>query len=150
MSTKALQAGHVGLNVTDLNRSAQFYRDIFDFNVIGESHEPGREYSFLGRGDQLFLTLWKQSEGSFQRDLPGLHHLSFQVDSVAEVRQVEGRLRKRNAKIYHDGIASHGEGQSSGGIYFEDPDGIRLEVFAPEGVDKVAAPTLGAPTCGFF
>lgn len=150
MPVRALQTGHVGLNVTDLTRSTQFYRDILDFTVIGESQQRGREFSFLGRGDQLFLTLWKQSEGTFAKNLPGLHHLSFQVDSIAEVREVEGRLRKRSAKIYHDGIVPHGEGRSSGGIFFEDPDGIRLEVFAPQGADAAAAPTPGAPTCGFF
>ena len=149
MALKALQTGHVGLNVTDLKRSTEFYRDIFDFTVIAESHQPGREFTFLGRGEQLFLTLWKQSDGTFNKTIPGLHHLSFQVDSVEQVREVEGRLRKRRAKMYHDGIVPHGEGYASGGIYFEDPDGIRLEVFAPQGITS-AAPTPGAPTCGFF
>jgi lactoylglutathione lyase len=148
MPLNALETGHVGLNVTDIKRSIEFYRDIFDFKVIGESQQRDREFALLGRGEQLFLTLWKQSDGAFNKALPGLHHLSFQVDSVEEVHEVEGRLRKRKAKIYHDGIVPHGEGYPSGGIYFEDPDGIRLEVFAPRGV-TTAAPGDG-PTCGFF
>ena len=33
---------------------------------------------------------------------------------------------------------------------FEDPDGIRLEIYAPTGAGDHAAPTPGAPSCGFF
>jgi hypothetical protein len=35
-------------------------------------------------------------------------------------------------------------------VFFTDPDGIRLEVYAPTGADVIAAPVSGAPTCGFF
>ncbi|MES2462541.1 MAG: VOC family protein, partial [Armatimonadota bacterium] len=37
----------------------------------------------------------------------------------------------------------------SGGLFFEDPDGTRLEIYAPSGVEGTV-PTSGAPTCGFF
>jgi hypothetical protein len=40
------------------------------------------------------------------------------------------------------------EGAASGGIFFFDPDGIRLEIFTPTGAD--VAPSGTAPTCGFF
>ncbi|MDT7621581.1 MAG: lactoylglutathione lyase, partial [Pseudonocardiales bacterium] len=39
----------------------------------------------------------------------------------------------------------------SGGVFFTDPDGIRLEVYTPSGLaGKDAAPVGEAPTCGFF
>lgn len=38
----------------------------------------------------------------------------------------------------------------SGGLFFEDPDGIRLEIFAPRGVAGAPAPHADGPTCGFF
>ncbi len=50
----------------------------------------------------------------------------------------------------HDGVVAHGEGASSGGIFFTDPDGIRLEVYAPRGAEAEPAPTGESPTCGFF
>lgn len=43
----------------------------------------------------------------------------------------------------------HREGAQSGGIFFEDPDGTRLEIYAKDGASG-AAPVTGAPTCGFF
>jgi catechol-2,3-dioxygenase len=144
-----LQTGHVGLNVSDIKRSRQFYQQIFGFEATLESREADKLFVFLSQGDRLVLTLWQQSGGTFATDRPGLHHLSFQVGSVEQVREVEERLRSAGAKIYHDGIVPHAEGWASGGIYFDDPDGIRLEVFAPSGVEG-EAPSGAAPTCGFF
>jgi lactoylglutathione lyase len=37
-------------------------------------------------------------------------------------------------------------------VFFEDPDGIRLEIYAPSAAEAEArpAPTGSAPACGFF
>ncbi|MBW1598063.1 VOC family protein [Streptomyces sp. JJ38] len=147
---KNLQTGHVGLNVTDMDRSLAFYREVFDFAVLAEGKEEGRRWAFLGRDAQLLVTLWQQSEGAFATDRPGLHHLSFQVDTIDEVRATEAALRHLGAEFSYDGVVPHGEQASSGGIFFTDPDGTRLEVYAPSGADPADAPTSGAPTCGFF
>ncbi|WP_405432599.1 VOC family protein [Streptomyces anulatus] len=147
---KNLQTGHIGLNVTDLDRSLAFYREVFDFEVLAEGKDEGRRWAFLGRGSRLLVTLWQQSEGTFSTALPGLHHLSFQVDTVEEVRATEEVLRTLGAEFAYDGVVPHGESGNSGGIFFSDPDGIRLEICAPTGADPADAPTSGAPTCGFF
>ncbi|HSB53552.1 MAG TPA: VOC family protein [Gemmatimonadales bacterium] len=151
MQPAVFRTGHVGLNVSDLARAKAFYSQAFGFEVLGESGDAARSWAFLGRGSDIVLTLWRQSSGTFASDRPGLHHLSFQVDSVEQVQETERRLRKLGAKIHHGGVVPHAEGRDSGGLYFEDPDGIRLEVFTPSGVGALAsAPHGAAPTCGFF
>ncbi|MFJ7061356.1 VOC family protein [Streptomyces griseobrunneus] len=147
---KNLRTGHIGLNVTDLDRSIAFYREVFDFEVQGEGKDGDRRWAFLGRDSRLVVTLWQQSEGTFAPALPGLHHLSFQVDTVEEIRATEEVLRSLGADFAYDGVVPHGETGTSGGIFFTDPDGIRLEIYAPTGADPAEAPTSGAPTCGFF
>ena len=146
----ALTTGHVGLNVSDLERSIEFYASVFGLETTGRSDESGREWAFLSRDGRLVLTLWKQSVGAFPADRPGLHHLSFQVASMDEVRLHEVRARQAGAAVLHDGVVAHGEGADSGGVFFTDPDGIRLEVFSATGATEAAVPTPGAPTCGFF
>ena len=145
-----LSTGHVGLNVTDLERSLQFYQNALGFKVLGRSDEDGRRYGFLGDGERLVLTLWQQSDGRFATASPGLHHLSFQAESIDAVRDAEARLRELGVKFAYDGIVAHGEGTKSGGIFFEDPDGIRLEIFSATGAESHHAATAGAPSCGFF
>ena len=144
------RTGHVGLNVSDLPRAVDFYRQVLALDLLGQSDHPDKAFAFLGHGSDIVLTLWRQSSGTAQKDRPGLHHLSFQVDSIDQVREAEARVRALGAKIHHGGIVPHAEGRSSGGLFFEDPDGIRLEIFAPSGADLAPAPSGHAPTCGFF
>ncbi|MGJ6123943.1 VOC family protein [Mycolicibacterium sp. Y3] len=142
--------GHIGLNVTDLERSVSFYRRALGFDQLGASTEGEHRYAFLGSDGVLRLTLWQQSDGTFSAHTPGLHHLSFQVDTIDQVRAVEAVLKELGAPFAHDGVVAHREGAASGGIFFSDPDGIRLEVYAPSGADTEPAPNGSAPTCGFF
>jgi lactoylglutathione lyase len=146
----SLQTGHVALNVTDLERSQAFYERVLGLNELKKSSDPDRPWVFLARDGRLVLTLFQQSTGAFDTAAPGLHHLSFQVESLEQVQAAEQVVRELGAPIFHDGIAVHAEGADSGGLFFADPDGIRLEVFAPTGVAGNPAPSGEAPTCGFF
>jgi lactoylglutathione lyase len=146
----AFQPGHIGLNVSDLDRSVKFYQNIFGFETMKLSQEPERAFAFLGLDGKLLVTLWQQSAGMFPKNLPGLRHLSFQVPTIEEVKRAETRLRGIGATVFHNGIVLHSEGASSGGVFFLDPDGIRLEIYAPAGADAPPAPHGTAPTRGFF
>lgn len=146
----SLQTGHVGLNVSDLDRSQDFYQRMFGLNVLQEGTDADQRWVFLARDGKLVVTLFQQSSGVFDTATPGLHHLSFQVADMDQVRVAEASARELGATFFHDGIVAHAEGADSGGIFFADPDGIRLEVFAPSGAAQSPAPSGEAPTCGFF
>lgn len=150
VAIKSLQTGHVGLNVTDVGRSLPFYQRVFGLEVQAEGDEDGRRWAFLGRDGRLVLTLWQQSDAAFSTRSAGLHHLSFEVESIEEVKAAEQVLRDLGADFAYDGVVPHGEGAPSGGIFFTDPDGTRLEIYAPTGADTAPAPSGAAPTCGFF
>jgi len=145
-----LETGHIGLNVSDIRRSKKFYQDVFGFQLLNESLQAGREWVFLGNGDKLPITLWQQSRGHFEKQHPGLHHLSFQAPDMDAVKAFETKLKALKVPFHYDGVVPHAEGAQSGGIFFEDPDGIRLEIYAPSGAGGCQAPTPGAPSCGFF
>jgi catechol 2,3-dioxygenase-like lactoylglutathione lyase family enzyme len=144
-----LKTGHVALNVTDVDRSIDFYRALFDFDVLARSQDD-RAWALLGADGVLSVALWQQSEGSFATGLPGLHHLSFEVPSVDAVRDAEQTLKALGVEFAYDGVVAHGEGAQSGGVFFSDPDGVRLEIYTKAGVDGHTAPVKDAPTCGFF
>jgi lactoylglutathione lyase len=144
------RTGHIGLSVTDLDRSLGFYRDVLGFGLIGEGKEEDRRYAFLGEDGSPVLTLWQQAEDSYDRGRAGLHHLAFEADSVERVREYETALRAHGVEFAYEGVVAHREGAASGGIFFHDPDGIRLEIYAPHGADDAPVPSSSAPTCGFF
>ncbi|MFD4522541.1 VOC family protein [Streptomyces sp. NPDC058470] len=144
------RTGHIGLNVTDLDRSLGFYRDVLGFGVMGEGKEEDRRYAFLGGDSGLVLTLWQQAQGSHDTGRAGLHHLALEVDSIDQVRTYETALREYGVEFAYEGVVAHHEGGTSGGIFFHDPDGIRLEIYAESGAEGASAPSEAAPTCGFF
>ncbi|MEW1641712.1 VOC family protein [Streptomyces sp. NPDC091219] len=150
-----LHLGHTGLNVTDLDRSLAFYRDVLGFAVLAEGKERDRRYAFLGDGDgdgdgHPVLTLWQQARGTYDSDRAGLHHLAFAADSIERVQRYEEALRAYGAEFAYEGVVAHREGGASGGIFFHDPDGTRLEISVPTGAEEAPAPDSSAPTCGFF
>jgi len=149
-SPKPIETGHVGLNVSNLVRSKTFYQSVLGLEVLGESQTAGRKYLFLGNGADLILTLWEQSDGRFEKHKPGLHHLAFRVATIRQVEEAEQRLRAMKVHFHYDGIVPQSEGASSAGIFFEDPDGTRLEIYSPVGAGNRAAPFADAPSCGFF
>ncbi|MFE1881807.1 VOC family protein [Streptomyces diastatochromogenes] len=146
-----LRTGHTGLNVTDLDRSLAFYRDVLGFTLLAEGKEGDRRYAFLGDGGEgPVLTLWQQAQGAYDGGLAGLHHLAFTADSIERVREYETALRGAGVDFAHEGVVAHREGAASGGIFFHDPDGTRLEISGPLGAESAPAPHADAPTCGFF
>ncbi|HVE56977.1 MAG TPA: VOC family protein [Pyrinomonadaceae bacterium] len=145
----SFETGHIGLNVNDLERSKAFYQEVFGFELRGESTDADRKFAMLANDGKLILTLWQQSSAAFNKQTAGLHHLSFQAKSVGQIKEIETKLREKDVKLIYDGIVLHGEGAKSGGIFFEDPDGIRLEIFTTEGLGEFSAPETKT-ACGFF
>jgi lactoylglutathione lyase len=149
-TTSAIRPGHVGVNVVDVDRSTAFYAEALGLDVVLRSDDAGRAFAFLGQRGTPVLTLWQQASGRYSPTQPGLHHVAFQVESIDDVRAAEARLRALGAEFAHEGVVAHAEGADSGGVFFLDPDGTRVEVYAPTGVSGQPAPSGAAPTCGFF
>lgn len=144
------RTGHVGINVTDLARSIDFYRAVFGLDLLFENQQPDRRFAFLGRDGHLVLTLWQQGAGGFAPGRPGLHHLAFDVPSLADVEAAVTRLGQLGVPLIYDEIVPHAPGFDSGGIFFSDPDGTRIEICTLSGVGALPALEHGAPSCGFF
>jgi lactoylglutathione lyase len=149
-ATTALPVGHVGINVTELDRSVAFYRALFGHEVVATSPDPDQRWALLGSGGALVITLWEQARGAYDGSHAGLHHLSFQVAGGDAVAAAADRLRLLGVEPLHGGTVPVVKGSDAVGLFFHDPDGTRLEVSCAAGTAEAEAPFGAAPTCGFF
>jgi len=102
----ARSVDHVALSVTDVARSAEWYVRHLGLRVTSE----GGTSAFLGCPGGDFLAL-------FAGPRPGLHHFSF---GIPDYDQQEAARRLREA-----GLTPRPRG---GRMYFDDPDGIEVQV----------------------
>jgi catechol 2,3-dioxygenase len=120
------EIGHLVLNVTDVERSTRFYRDLVGFQV--SRYRPDGTGAFLTCGVVHHnLALFKAPPGSQPREKGqiGLNHFAFKVESYTALQEAHKRLVDAGTPIDH--ITDHGMTRS---VYFLDPDGIMMELFA--------------------
>jgi catechol 2,3-dioxygenase-like lactoylglutathione lyase family enzyme len=108
---------HVALAVADLDRSEAFYRDVLGLERTHEEWDPPRVLASRGSGVALFPAEPQYGEPSPAHIL----HIALRVDRT-NFEAAQAELSERG--IEHR-FSDHGLAHS---IYFEDPDGYRLEL----------------------
>jgi catechol 2,3-dioxygenase-like lactoylglutathione lyase family enzyme len=114
--------GHVGLWAKDPARMAQFYREVLGLQLTDTNEHPPRQLMYLSAKPETehhHVLLIGPPPDDRQ-----LQHISFYVDSLAELRAFYQEFQARQVPI--DVVLSHG---NAIGIYFTDPDGNRCEVY---------------------
>jgi catechol-2,3-dioxygenase len=121
---KINKVGHVVLNVRDLEASLAFYTAALGMELV--THNRERQMAFLSFGTQHHdIALCQAPEGA-ERGVIGINHIAMQIEGGAEeLGQLYGRLLQAGAQI--DRTTEHSTTLS---VYFFDPDGNRLEIFA--------------------
>lgn len=125
---------HIQLTVSDVERSAEFYRPLlafFEMKPIIDA--PGLYFYAIGSRTGIAISPADEDlkgDGFHQRR-PGLHHVCFRARSREDVDRCFAFVERLGATIVHGPQEDHyAPGYYS--ILFEDPDGIRLEVnFVP-------------------
>lgn len=119
------ELGHVVLFVSDLERSANFYRDLLGFNEIHRG--SGTAVFSTGRTHHEMLLIEVGGTPEIDRRAkPGLYHIGFKIgDGPEAAKQAYRELIEHKVTIV--GTGDHGVTHS---IYILDPDGNELELYA--------------------
>jgi glyoxylase I family protein len=124
---------HLGLTVTDVDRSADWYESVLGFARIGgfEAPDGARRKVFLSH-DALAVRvgLTEHRAGTrepFDETRVGLDHLAFRVDTEDELADWQRRLTDRGVPFSPAAPANSIPGASV--VVLRDPDNIQLELF---------------------
>lgn len=115
---------HLVLRVTNLKRSERFYTDLLGLRVT--SREMGMVFMSArpGPSHELALAPIRIAASRPKAGSLGLSHFAWEMSSFEDLKRMYQQLKKKRANI--TGIGDHG---ISLGVYVQDPDGNRVEVF---------------------
>jgi catechol 2,3-dioxygenase-like lactoylglutathione lyase family enzyme len=111
---------HVTLAVSDLGASVKFFSDIFDFEIVDDSHK-GYVVMTL---DPIKVKLVKVDKVENQLSNLKLPSISFEMD-VDDFTEAIAELEEKGITIV-SGPEAMGNGES---LTFKDPDNNLLEIF---------------------
>ncbi|WAX55218.1 VOC family protein [Jatrophihabitans cynanchi] len=119
---------HAVLYVRDVRRSVEFYRDVLGFTPI-EGMAELRGAAFLRAPDStndhdlgLFEVGAAAADSGAGRGSVGLYHLAWEVDTLADLQALAGKLAAAGAL---GGASDHSTTKS---LYGHDPDGLEFEI----------------------
>jgi catechol-2,3-dioxygenase len=120
---------HAVLFVRDIERSVDFYTNVLGFRRIDTTPEGFASAAFLqapgSTNDHdlgLFTIGADAGPSSAGRTTVGLYHLAWEIDTLAEMKQLETSLAQHGALA---GSSDHGTTKS---LYGKDPDGLEFEI----------------------
>jgi metallothiol transferase len=132
---------HIGLKVTDMDRSLHFYHDVLGLDIVHTSgpHENGGRSATLRAGSQQLDVFYRPDFVSTDRDKPvGMDHLCLTLngDSMELVLEF---LQQQQVEVMWGPVTRHG----TTSVYVFDPDGIHVELRLP--VDMATAERPAQP-----
>jgi len=119
-----IKAGHIAIQVEDIDRSLHFYRDVLGLTYIRTGESRGYVRVELSEG-QINLSLLKPKEGqersqpSRPEDAIGLDHIGFLVDDIDAIYD---RLKKAGAEFDTPAPTDF--------FKVRDPDGVIVDIAA--------------------
>ena len=136
------RVGHIGIQVTDMDRSVQWYQDTLNLNFTGRwPAGKGQELTFLRFSEDHHNIILFSHPNEVDPDTKGrsynpLQHIALEVSNRDEWLKALADVKRKGVPIIH-GPLVHGPegdptnigGSGSRSFYFHDPDGNLLEIF---------------------
>lgn len=121
-----LSFSHVGLVVTDLQRSIKFYQEILGLNLLEEYPDSGNgiDIAFVGSDAPVIELLCYTDTSKRQRPERGRYdHFAWYVD---DIEQMVAAIKQQGVRFQPDQIRTALDGRRI--AFFHGPDGERIEL----------------------
>jgi lactoylglutathione lyase len=114
----------VVLNIADLDRSIDFYRDVYGFTLLARRDQLASMYA-AGNDRSQVLLLRSVGTTSAQRAIGaghvGIRAVVLEIDTVDQLERVATALDQRGCLV-----ARHGDGATWAAVFGRDPDHIAV------------------------
>lgn len=125
---------HVELYVRDLERSAEFW----GWLLTRLGFEPFQEWdegiswrsTIDPSGPYIALVLAPDGAADLDRRSVGLNHIAFSAPAPGDVDVLTVELKARGVRVLYPDRHPYAGGPDHYAVFFEDPDGLKVEVAA--------------------
>jgi len=126
-----MKLSHVALSVKDLERSQEFYENIFGLKTVwqGEKRESGKKFMFLEDDNGTIIELFQDhnpellTENLKDTKKIGMKHIAFEVDNIESFLAEAERFPINKITEIKKGTSVKRY------IFITDPDNIPIELF---------------------
>jgi catechol 2,3-dioxygenase len=126
----AASIGYVSLNISDIQRSLDFYQSILAFRQVGKRSTDRALPSSNGASSSHLLELvhvGQTGSNPVGLNTAGLYHFAILLPERKNLADVLLYLNENRDQVHFDGLADHLVSQS---IYISDPDFNGIEIYS--------------------
>ena len=122
-SSATVSIDHLNFTVRKFAESADWYRDVFGFEIVEEGMERDGPWGILRSGETMLCIY--ESQRKTEADWESLHHIYHFGLRVRDRAQWENTVRENNIRVYYGGPVRYPHSTS---WYIKDPTGHMIEV----------------------
>ena len=118
---KATSMDHVNMNVRDLAKTVEFYKNLFGFEIKKEDNSPNKmdvPSKIIGN-DSIKLCLYEDPQVT---PTGGIAHFGFHVENFDDIMQ---KCKELGVEVLYDGPVDF---EKSSSVYIKDPTGYDIEL----------------------
>ena len=118
---KATSMDHVNMNVKDLAKTIEFYKNLFGFEIRKEDNSPNKmdAPSKIIGNDSIKLCLYEDPQVT---PTGGIAHFGFHVENFDDIMQ---KCKELGVEVLYDGPVDF---EKSSSVYIKDPTGYDIEL----------------------